>query len=147
MPPAPVSHPVPPAVAHYALLLDEQFPGWLTGEHRSLSDAYIAYMQHHPGADPKKVYETTVRQLAVIAGLGQTIGGAIGTGATIIGKAGPAAGVGVAKASQDIFHGLNLGGLLMRVGEVVLGIVLIGVGLAKITGAANVISKIVKVPV
>lgn len=44
----------------------------------------------------------------------------------------------------DLFHGLNLPGILLRIGEVLLGIVLIGVGLAKITGADNVINKAAK---
>lgn len=45
----------------------------------------------------------------------------------------------------DIFHGLNLGEILLRLGEVVLGVVLIGVGVAHITGAQNTISKAAKV--
>lgn len=147
MPAAPVSTPLPPAWEHYALLLEQQYPGWLSGEHRSLADAFIAYMKKHPNANPKTVYDTTVRQLNVIAHLGQTIGGQIATGATIIGIAGPAAGIGVAKAAQDITHGFNLGNILMRIGEIVLGVVLIGVGVAKLTGAANVVSKAVRMKI
>lgn len=44
----------------------------------------------------------------------------------------------------DIFHGLNIGNILLRVGEVVLGVVLIAVGLAKITGADNLIASTLK---
>lgn len=44
----------------------------------------------------------------------------------------------------DIFHGLDLGSLLIRVGEVLLGIVLIGVGIARITGVENAVSSAVK---
>lgn len=48
----------------------------------------------------------------------------------------------------DIFHGLNIGNILLRVGEVVLGVVLIAVGLAKVTGTDNLLaSAIKKVPV
>lgn len=44
----------------------------------------------------------------------------------------------------DIFHGLNIGNILLRVGEVVLGVVLIAVGLAKVTGADNAIASVLK---
>lgn len=44
----------------------------------------------------------------------------------------------------DIFHGLNIGNILLRVGEVVLGVVLIAVGLAKITGTDNAIASVLK---
>jgi hypothetical protein len=41
----------------------------------------------------------------------------------------------------QLFHGLNLGGLILRIGEVILGVVLIGVGMAKLTGTDNFIMK------
>ena len=144
MPVAPVNTPLAPVIEHYALLLEEQYPGWLSGEHITLSDAYINYMNTHPKANPKQVYDTTIRQLKVIANLNKTIAGQISTGATIIGIAGPATGIGLAKASQDIMHGFNFGNIILRVGEILLGIVLIGVGVAKLTGTANVVSKAVK---
>jgi hypothetical protein len=50
----------------------------------------------------------------------------------------------VAHQAADLYHGLNLPNLLLRVGEVVLGVILIGVGIAKITGADNVISAAAK---
>lgn len=67
---------------------------------------------------------------------------AIGTG-SIIPKAGTPIIGGV--TVPDIFHGLNLGSLALRVGEILLGIVLIGVGVAKLSGADNFISSAVKV--
>lgn len=48
-------------------------------------------------------------------------------------------------ASQDVFHGLNLSTWILRIGEILLGVVLIGVGVAKLTGAENVVSKAAKV--
>lgn len=42
------------------------------------------------------------------------------------------------------FHGFNLGGILLRVGEVLLGIVLVGVGIAKLTGTTNLVAAAVK---
>jgi len=43
------------------------------------------------------------------------------------------------------FKGLNLETWFVRIGEILLGIVLIGVGLAKITGTANIVSTALKV--
>jgi hypothetical protein len=48
---------------------------------------------------------------------------------------------------EDLFHGLNLGNILLRIGEVLLGIVLVGVGLAKITGTTNFVASALKTKV
>lgn len=48
---------------------------------------------------------------------------------------------------QDLFHGLNLGNILLRIGEVALGVVLIAVGLAKITGTTNFVASALKAKV
>lgn len=54
----------------------------------------------------------------------------------------------LAKAiNTDLFHGLNLQNLIMRLGEIVLGVVLVGVGVAKLTGASNVVSKAVRMKI
>jgi len=45
-------------------------------------------------------------------------------------------------ALQDLYHGLNLGDWILRVGEIILGVILIGVGVAKLTGTDNTIAKI-----
>lgn len=52
---------------------------------------------------------------------------------------------GVAQTGVDWYKGLNLAGWLLRVGEIILGVVLIGVGIAKLSGADNVINKAAKV--
>jgi hypothetical protein len=44
----------------------------------------------------------------------------------------------------DIFKGLNLANWLLRIGEIALGIVLMGVGLAKLTGVDNQVAKFAK---
>jgi hypothetical protein len=44
----------------------------------------------------------------------------------------------------DILGKFNLGAWMLRIGEVLLGIVLVGVGVARITGAQNAVSQIVK---
>ena len=43
---------------------------------------------------------------------------------------------------SDVFHGLDFGNWILRIGEIVLGIVLIGVGIAKLTGTDNTIAKV-----
>lgn len=48
------------------------------------------------------------------------------------------------QAVQDILGGANLTSWFIRVGEILLGIVLIGVGVARITGAQNAISNFAK---
>jgi hypothetical protein len=50
-------------------------------------------------------------------------------------------------AAKDVWHGLNLDQILLRVAEVLLGLALIGVGIARITGAQNAISSVLKAKV
>jgi len=54
---------------------------------------------------------------------------------------------GTVGAITDPLGKLNLGGWMIRIGEIVLGIVLIGVGLARLTGVQNVIAKAAKVAI
>jgi hypothetical protein len=42
---------------------------------------------------------------------------------------------------------LNLGGWFVRISEILLGMVLIGVGIARLTGVQNVVSKVAKVAI
>ncbi len=51
----------------------------------------------------------------------------------------------IGQATSGLFHGLNLEQWILRIGEIILGVVLIGVGLAKLTGTTNVVSKVLKV--
>jgi hypothetical protein len=60
----------------------------------------------------------------------------------------PAANVGTGMAAGtaiDKIASFNLGSWFLRIGEILLGLVLIGVGVARITGSQNVISKAMKV--
>jgi len=50
-------------------------------------------------------------------------------------------------AISDPLGKLNLGGWFLRIGEILLGIVLIGVGIARLTGIQNVVSKVAKVAI
>jgi hypothetical protein len=47
-------------------------------------------------------------------------------------------------AVSDVIGHTDVGELILRVTEILLGIVLIGIGLEKITGAENAVSKIAK---
>jgi hypothetical protein len=88
----------------------------------------------------------TVQQL-LSAFVATELGGALSTGigqtGTLLGQVPGAA----AKGAEDAFKGLNLGNWFMRIGEILLGIVLVGVGVARITGAQNAISSFVKTKV
>lgn len=53
-------------------------------------------------------------------------------------------GFGVSPKVLDVLGGLDLGNLMLRVGEILLGLVLLGVGIAKLTGTDNVISNAAK---
>jgi hypothetical protein len=60
------------------------------------------------------------------------------------GGATPTAAVGTGSAVADALGGFNISAWFLRIGEILLGIVLVGVGIARITGAQNAISNIVK---
>ena len=90
--------------------------------------------------------ELSVQQL-LSAFTATALGGALVTG---IGQTGATLGQlpgAAAKGAENAFHGLDLGSWFIRIGEILLGIVLVGVGVARITGAQNAISKIVKTKV
>lgn len=53
-------------------------------------------------------------------------------------------GAAISLGARDLFHGLDLGNVLLRIGEVLLGIVLVGVGVAKLTGTTNFVASAVK---
>jgi hypothetical protein len=86
--------------------------------------------------------ELTVQQL-LNAFIAVELAGALSTG---IGQTGTLLGQvpGAAAKGAESLGGFNLGSWFLRIGEILLGLVLIGVGVARITGAQNAISKIVK---
>ncbi|SRR6266542_1013331 len=63
-----------------------------------------------------------------------------------LGNAPSAAGQVIQNVS-DPFKGLNLGSWLVRIAEIIIGAILVGVGVAKLTGASNLISKGLKVAI
>lgn len=46
--------------------------------------------------------------------------------------------------AQDIIGSFNVGSWVLRIGEILLGLILVGVGIARITGAQNIVSKAVR---
>lgn len=56
----------------------------------------------------------------------------------------PAASAAASAVQKNLFHGLDLNQALLQLGEIILGIALIAVGVAKLTGADNVIAGAVK---
>jgi hypothetical protein len=75
---------------------------------------------------------------------GSTLAQNLGTVASAEANIPGAAAQGASKAYQDILGGFNLGSWFLRIGEILLGLVLVGVGVAKLTGASNFISSAVK---
>lgn len=75
---------------------------------------------------------------------GTTIANNLGTTTGALATIPSAAATGASNAYKDILGGFNLGNWFLRIGEILLGLVLVGVGLARITGAQNVISQVVK---
>lgn len=79
--------------------------------------------------------------------IGLEAAGAIGTGigqtGTLLGQVPGAAAKGAEKAVESL-GGFNLSSWFLRIGEILLGLVLVGVGVARITGAQNAISKVVR---
>lgn len=75
---------------------------------------------------------------------GSTIANNLGTATGALATIPSAAAAGANNAYKDILGGFNLGNWFLRIGEILLGLVLVGVGLARITGAQNFISQAVK---
>lgn len=131
MPPPPAEAPAPPAVIHYAELLDQQYPGFLSGTDVTLAGAYIAYMAQHPKANPRVVYLTIIARLKAFGEIPKGIAASVGAVGKLTGEAATGAGDAVT------FHSGILGFLgrlteahtWVRVAEFVVGAILVAVGL------------------
>jgi hypothetical protein len=51
----------------------------------------------------------------------------------------------LSSAKNNILGNVNVQSWFLRIGEILFGLILVGVGIAKLTGTANVISKAMKV--
>lgn len=105
------------------------------GQNKNLtaSQAYVAWLLTAVGSALPAAFQD------IFTATGKTVTPIVqGTGAGLLQTGQDIAGV------TDFFGRLTQGNLWLRVSEVLLGIVLIGVGLARITGTQNVVSQVVK---
>jgi hypothetical protein len=129
----------------YAATLEKLYPG------SAVSSEYIKYMSEHPNDDPETVFNevnTAIKgDTAILSQLPSVLQKFFNDAATGVGQEATGAGVGVAQASQslqpgavlgDIWSKLNSRGTWIRLAEGALGIALILVALAHMTGAPKV---------
>lgn len=127
----------------------------LTGGNPSLTEVMTLVSQQYGTAKAAQFlqwYEAAVKQdpsLTPLNGFtvfitGSTIANNIGTATGALATIPSATAAGANNAYKDILGGFNLGNWFLRIGEILLGLVLVGVGLARITGAQNFISQAVK---
>lgn len=86
-------------------------------------------------------------QQVLSAYLAESVSGALATGTSQAGTALgqiPGAAAKGAQNAIDTLGGFNLSSWFLRIGEILLGLVLVGVGIARITGAQNIISQAVR---
>lgn len=110
--------------------------------HHDLAVQLRAYALQMHAKHPELTFQQIV-QAFVASDVSGALGTAIGQTGTILGQTPVAA----AKGAQNAFEslgGFNLSSWFLRIGEILLGLVLVGVGVARITGAQNAISKVVK---
>ena len=146
---APPTATPPDTIEYYSNLLNQEFPGNLTGRNYTLAQAYVKYLEAHPKTDPAQAYWIVVDQLSVLVNTPGLIGQAGVSGIT--GAAGGAAAI--PKALPSIspnnipgFSGLNAIGNLanklseknfwIRVGEGVVALILLDIGLKSLTGTS-----------
>lgn len=98
-----------------------------------------SYHAQHPQFTARQVLQAYLDSL-----LGNALGKGLGGTTAALGKIPAAAAQGAANAYNDIFGRFNLGNWVLRIGEILLGLVLVGVGIARMTGVQNKISELVK---
>ena len=121
------------------LIIQKIQPQYGLTEANQLAQSYGKYADAHPNVDPKQAY---VAWFLITSKLPNKLGKDLGTAIKSPGDLYKAFTKSV--GALDIFNGINFGNWLMRGGEILIGIVLIGVGVAKLTGTQNIISSVVK---
>lgn len=110
--------------------------------HHDLAVQLRAYALQMHAQHPELTFQQIVQ-----AFLASELAGALSTGigqtGAVLGQTPGAAAAGAEKAVESL-GGFNLASWFLRIGEILLGLVLIGVGVARITGAQNAISKVVR---
>lgn len=110
--------------------------------HPDLARQLQAYASQLHAQHPELTFQQVLNAFVAVEAAGG-LGTAIGQTGTILGQVPGAAAKGAENAVQSL-GGFNLSSWFLRIGEILLGLVLVGVGIARITGAQNVISKAVK---
>lgn len=112
---------------------------------RQLATQFRAYALQQHASNPSMGMQDILNAFIALDVAG-ALGTAIGQTGTVLGQVPGAAAAGAEKAVNSL-GGFNLSSWFLRIGEILLGLVLVGVGIARITGTANVISKAVKAKV
>lgn len=133
-------------VDSYAATLGKLYPG------SAVESEYIKYMAEHPSDNPETVFNAVNAAItgdtAILGTLPNVLKQFVTGAATGVSQEATGAGLGVAQASQslqpgavlgDIWSKLNSRGTWIRVAEVTLGIALVLVALAHMTGASRVV--------
>lgn len=110
--------------------------------HHQLAQQLRAYALQMHAQHPELTFQQIV-QAFVASDVAGALGTTIGQTGTILGQV-PAASAKGAENAFEKLGGFNLSSWFLRIGEILLGIVLVGVGVARITGVQNAVSKVVK---
>lgn len=135
-------------INYYVNLLNSQFPGNLTGRNETLAEYYVQYLESHPSADPGFTYDSVVARLQAFQSIPGNLGGDIGTALQKTGQVsqsiGPAAGAAAQNlqvpglsgidAIGNFFNKLGQKNTWIRIGEGIVAIILLDVGLKAFTG-------------
>lgn len=128
----------------YAADFERKFPGHDAGA------GFLAYAQEHPNLTPAEAASAFALEIA-FSGVDTAVQSAISKLAQVLKSTGPAAaaagslpGLSGVAAIGDFFNRLGQASTWIRVGEVVLGLILLAVGIAKITNAVPIATKVAK---
>lgn len=138
-----------PQEQNYADKLQAAYPGFYSkdgGPQEPIGLLYLNYMSKHPNANATAIYNNTVNGIKRFQLIPKAIQTSLGSVNTQIGKivVGTEKGAESSLKTLDTLGGLNLGTLVLRAGEILLGLVLIGVAVAHLTGTDNALSNVAK---
>lgn len=120
-----------------------QIAAYLTSMGANGSAFLSWYATAHAQSPSLTPYNASVVWLAG-TGVGNAVGASVGATGAATNQTATGTVNGLNQFSKDVLGGFNLGGWFMRIGEILLGLVLIGVGVARITGVQNIVSAAVK---
>lgn len=146
-------------IAYYAALFDHKYPG------KGAGAAYTAYAEANPSLTPYQAAQAFLLEIGT-AGLAKAIADAAAATAQATGQAAVGGAIGAEKAAKtisslnplsgiaSILSGLTSGNFWLRVGEVLAGLILLGIGVNAlfhgkpmqiVTNAAGAVPKVVPV--